>query len=212
MKEKDKYLDFNEIISDTALSSLIKYSIHKSQYRSYHDLQDHTLSLFIDNYATINSHILITDKNHFYRSIWRTIINRLHEKYLPDETYAFNWFIEITPHSFFIWLTSGKNLDFTEVDKLLKKYDISDELLESNFEICFKKLCLEDCNLSIESFDRIPSSIKPKTRKEQLGLIFNLMNIPPLEELSHFVQKYQRKIASECNSIDILINLDNEPK
>ena len=52
----------------------------------------------------------------------------------------------------------------------------------------------------------IPVSLRPKKNKEILGLIFNIINIPPLEELFIFFDRYQKKIEMELMELNGILN------
>ncbi|MCW6544883.1 hypothetical protein NE897_04055 [Yersinia ruckeri] len=204
MKQNEKYHNMQGIVSDDFLK-IVGVILDSVQHRSYEHMQDNLVSLFCKDYLLQKDMILITDKNIIYRSIWKEIIDTLYNIYLPSENNEFDWSIELTPHSFFLWLTAGKELNYVEVDKLLKKYNITEEYLESNFESCLKAMHLDDCDLAIDDFEMIPSSLELSTRREQLAFFFNIMNIPPLENLYIFFNSYCVLIQTQLTSLNQIL-------
>lgn len=210
MKLKEKYHNLQGTITDDFLK-IIGITLNSVQHRDYEHILDSLISAFSKDISLQKDIILITDKNLIYRSIWKEIIDKLYDTYLPSEKKEFNWTIELTPHSFFLWLTSGRQLNYVEVDKLLKKYNITEEYLESDFESSLKAMHLDGCDLSIENFEIIPSSLELNTKREQLAFFFNIMNIPPLEELYIFFNSYSILIQTQITSLNTILN-NNEKK
>lgn len=209
MTVTEKYVDLEKLIEEDFLK-VIGLLLTEVQLRNYEGIQSHLISSFCKDYLMKRDLTLITDTNYLYRSIWKSIIAKLYSTYLPLENFEFNWSIEKTPHSLFLWMTAGRNLDYYELDKLLKHYGISNDEIESNFESCLCRMKLDECNLTIEDFELIPQSLNLNSNKEKLALFFSIMNIPPLEEIYLFFEKYKNLTQSHIISLNNILNIDKE--
>ncbi len=200
-----EYQDFSKVINEEVLL-ILNPILEATQHRLFNENIDRLSGLFIEEYEKKSSDILITDKHMIYRSLWKNILEKLYTIYLPGEKYNFNWFIELTPHSFFLWLTSSKELSFKELDKLVSHYNIDYEQLELNLNTCIEKMNLSSSKISIETLDVIPNNIKLSTNRENLSLILSLLNIPPLEEIYIFTNKFITKNIAEENKLNKVLN------
>ncbi|HBW2383193.1 TPA: hypothetical protein MEM93_005827, partial [Klebsiella pneumoniae] len=133
-------------------------------------------------------------------------IDSLYDFYLPEYNYEFTWHIETTPYSFFLWLSSGQEKNERDVELLQEKYNINNSILESDLDKVIEKLAPESNQIIVKAIQMIPVSLRPQKNKEILGLIFNIINIPPLEELFIFFDRYQKKIEMELMELNGILN------
>lgn len=147
--------------------------------------------------------LLATDKFFLYRKIWQGILETLYEKYLPHMKYEFRWIIEITPYTMMLSQLSRGFFNGQEIEMQKQILKIEDKQIEEKFESLIETLGFEGAGLKrgVESF--LPATLVPQTRKEQLILLFRLMNYPPLGELALFVHRYNTLIKKQAKDLSI---------
>lgn len=199
------YIDLKKIFTPD-LFRIINTILDKTQNRYYKNNIDHMLGLIVEDFYGIKESFLITDKHYIYKSLWKLVIDSLYDFYLPEYNYEFTWHIETTPYSFFLWLSSGQEKNERDVELLQEKYNINNSILESDLDKIIEKFSPESNQIIIKAIQMIPVSLRPQKNKEILGLIFNIINIPPLEELFIFFDRYQKKIGMELMELNGILN------
>lgn len=182
-------IDMKPVVKNSYLQ-LIKYCINMVNSMQHDKLLESMLRLYIegdvegDVESDVCKKIVIIEKFSLYKKFWKAIMETLYENHLPQINYRFHWEIEITPYTVSLCEVSKNIHSNDEYEIQAELYKLTDEQLKSNWDATNKKMKLDQ-----KWFDEIPKSIMPSNKKEQLILLFRLMNFPPLEEISYFVHR-----------------------
>lgn len=147
--------------------------------------------------------LIITDKFYFFRNLWKGVLDNLYEKYLPNVKYDFTWDIEITPYTMMLCEFSKEHFESTEIELFKKILRVTDEQIESEFDIIAEKLGFDKIGLKDGIISKLPAELLPATKKEQLILLFRLMNFPPLGELALFQNRFNINVKSQVEKLSI---------
>ncbi|MDW3195482.1 MAG: hypothetical protein R8G66_24105 [Cytophagales bacterium] len=188
-------LDFKEIVKDVHMH-LIANVMDRILLFEVDSILDHFVDLFLDKPENASKVLIVTDKFWIYKNLWKAIMELLYERYFPDKNYEFNWSIEVTPYTLLICdYMDGE--ESTEFSRFTSQAGFTEEKIEENFKEVVDEVRLNDY------IDRIPENLRPNTRKEQLILIFRLMNFPPLEELAFFFGAFNSRIQQQLSDLKI---------
>lgn len=161
------------------------------------------LHIQISDQPNADEFLVITDKFYLFRNLWKGILDTLYEKYLPNVKYDFAWDIEVTPYTMMLCELSKEHFESTEIELFKKTLGVTDEQIESEFDTIAEKLGLDKIGLKDGIVNKIPAKLLPASKKEQLILLFRLMNFPPLGELSLFQHRYNANIKKQAEKLSI---------
>jgi hypothetical protein len=192
--------DLTNIVKNTYLKQ-IEVSLSCVESFSFDELLNATIRMYVSNPPEVEKKLLITDKFHIFRAIWKSVLECLYKDYLPSHRYEFSWKIEVSPYTLALCeLTKNRRCDneFRVIKDLLKITDVEfqDQYLDILSEIGMASLGFPD---GLENI--VPRSLLPHKRIDQLNLLFRLMNFPPLEEFAVFFDTYGRHVSSQIKTL-----------
>lgn len=197
-------IDFSQILNNSHLK-LVEISLDSIACLGFDDLLNKVICLFISEPNEPDKKLLITDKFHIYKNIWKAVLEKLYTEFLPNYNYKFDWEIEISPFTLTLCeLTKGKKCEneFNIIKNLLK---ISDEEFETDYYEVLRRLGADSLGFPDGVIGKIPQSLAPKTRIDQLNLLFRLMTFPPLDELAVFYMKYGSYTKQKIESLSVFV-------
>jgi hypothetical protein len=190
------------IVANTYLH-IIKGTLNRILYFESDTILNNFIRLHISSPELADEVLIVTDKFFLFRNLWKAILETLYEKYLPDYKYNFVWEIEITPYTVMLCELSKDYFESKEIELLKKQLTVSDEQIESDFDNILGKLGLENLGLKNGIEDKVPKEIIPQNKKDQLILLFRLMNFPPLGELALFLSLYNSNLKKQSESLSL---------
>lgn len=194
--------DFRPIIENSYLQ-IIKGTLNRILYFEFDNILNTIIRAHLNEPESADEKLIITDKYFIYRLLWKAILERLYEKYLPNYKYDFIWEIEVTPYTLMLCELSKGHFQSTEIELQKKLLGLSDERIESEYHKILIEAGFDKIGLGKGLEDRIPYELMPKTRKAQLILLFRLMNFPPLGELSLFQNLYSANLKKQTTDLAI---------
>jgi 5S rRNA maturation endonuclease (ribonuclease M5) len=194
--------DFKPIVANSYLY-IIKGTLNRILFFESDTIINGLLRLHISEPEMADEKLVTTDKFYLYRLLWKGILETLYEKYLPNVKYEFKWTIEITPYTLMLCELSKAHFESTEIELFKSIVKVTDEEIESDFDSITEKVGLQNIGLEGGIVDRIPSEFLPATKKEQLILLFRLMNFPPLGELALFQNYYNANLKQQTEQLSI---------
>ncbi|MEQ2353669.1 TOPRIM nucleotidyl transferase/hydrolase domain-containing protein [Pseudoalteromonas piscicida] len=197
-------IDYSEIVKDTYLL-LVKDALNSITYLNFDGLLNRVICLFISDPSEPDKKLLITDKFYIYKNIWKAVIELLYKEFLPNYNYRFEWEIEISPFTITLCeLTKGKKCE-SEFDIIKSLLKISDEQFETDYYQLLNKLGADSLGFPDGIVGKIPKSLVPGTRIEQLNFLFRLMTFPPLDELAVFYMRYGSYTKQKIESLSVFL-------
>jgi len=142
--------------------------------------------------------LIITDKFYVFKLLWKAILETLYANFLPHVNYSFEWQIEATPYTLMMCDFTKEHANDKDMQKMKELLNISDEQIEGDYDKIVDSLGLGKIGLGNGVSDLLPPPLLPATRKEQLLLLFRLMNFPPLGELALFQNHYNAFIKKQA--------------
>lgn len=194
--------DFKPIVANSYLH-IIKGTLNRILYYESDTILNNIIRLHISEPDLADEKLVITDKFFLYRNLWKAILETLYEKYLPQVKYEFLWDIEITPYTMLLCELTKDHFENKEIQLQKKIMTISDELIESDFDKILNDAGFKNIGLEGGIKNKIPNEILPISKKEQLILLFRLMNFPPLGELALFQNKYNSNLKKQTTNLSI---------
>ena len=194
--------DFKPIVANSYLH-IIKGTLNRILFFETDTILNNLIRLHISEPELADEKLIITDKFFLLRNLWKAILETLYEKYLPNVKYEFTWDIEVTPYTMMLCELTKDHFESIEIELLKKILTISDEQIESDFDIIVDKIGLANIGLKDGIKSKIPTEILPTTKKEQLILLFRLMNFPPLGELSLFQNHFNSNLKKQAKNLSI---------
>lgn len=194
--------DFKTIVTDTYLY-IIKGTLNRILFFETDSILNYLIRLHITEPENADEILIATDKFYLFRNLWKGILETLYEKYLPDLKYEFTWDIEITPYTMMLCELSKEHFESTEIELLKKTLKVTDEQIESDFDIIANNIGLDKIGLKDGIKSKIPTELLPATKKEQLILFFRLMNFPPLGELAVFQNHFYSNLKNQVENLSI---------
>ncbi len=201
-------MNFKEIVKESYLH-IIKGSLNRILLFDFDSIINNLISLHVkikegETKLNADEQLLITDKFFIVQNLWKSIIEALYENFLPKTDYTFSWKIEITAYTLMLCeLSSEQFSSEKELNHLKELAKITDDDIENDFQklkenLGFEKIGIENILESTLAKEKIPNS-----RKEQLLLLFRLMNFPPLREISKFINLYNTSINQDIKNLSI---------
>jgi hypothetical protein len=188
-------IDLKLIVKNT-YKSIIKAIIDRILLFQFDDILNDLINLHIDiGDKPADKELLITDKFFIIKNLWKAIVETLYDKYLPDSKYEFKWDIEITPYTIML-CNLQKNTSNIEIDTLKKITGFSDDDIENKYEKVANTI-----GLDLKFLEQIPESYLPKSKRDQLNMLFRLMNFPPLGEMAIFYNEFYFVSSLRLNEI-----------
>lgn len=154
--------------------------------------------------------LLIPDTFYLYQKIWNDTLKSLYKKYLPEIDYTKNWVCEITPYTFFC-VNNFSNKDYKDivVNDFTYKTDKKENEIESSLELLkegLSKMGFDENNpLQVISDELLPAS-----NIERFGLLYKLMDFPPLTELAIFYNSVYQKYTKRLETLSPLFSGDKK--
>jgi hypothetical protein len=182
---------------------IIKGSLDRIMLFEIDSIMNHLIRLHISDPENADEKLVITDKFYLYRHLWKGILETLYDKFLPHIEYTFDWEIEITPYTIMLCELSNENFTSTEIELQKKIMNLTDEKIEQEYASILQTARFDKIGLKEGLKNHVPISILPSTKKEELSLIFRLMNFPPLGELSLFLNLYNAYLKKQANELSI---------
>jgi len=202
-------VDLKSIIKPNYLP-LIKGTLNRILLFETDSILNHLIRLHLENPPKADEVLVITDKFFIFKKLWQGILETLYENYLPNIKYEFTWEIEITPYTLMLCEFTKEHFQSTEIDLLKKILKITDEEIETDFSVLMEKLGAESLGIKEGLKHKIPKEVLPKTKKEELILLFRIMNFPPLGELSLFLERYNQNLKEQTKDLSIAFSgIDN---
>ena len=204
-------MNFREIVKESYLH-IIKGSINRILLFDFDSIINNLIRFHVDikdGETKINAdeQLLITDKFFIVQNLWKSIIETLYENFLPKVDYSFSWKIEITAYTLMLCeLSSGHFSSEKELDHLKDLAKINDDDIENNFQKLRKDLGFQKIGIENVLELTLPKEKIPNNRKEQLLLLFRLMNFPPLREISKFINEYNSSINQDLKSLSTVFS------
>lgn len=201
--------DLKPIVAHSYLS-IIKGTLNRILYYEIETIMNYLIRFHIDikdeksgDKILADEALIITDKVFIYRKIWKAILETLYQRYLPHHNYSFDWIIEVTPYTLMLCEFTNDYCQHKDYDKLKELLDITDQQIETEYLSVIGKIGLEKIGIPNGLEDLIPSNLLPKTKGEQLKLLFRLMCFPPLGELSLFQNHYNNFIKEQSKQLSV---------
>lgn len=188
------------IVEETFLH-LIKSALERISLFESDTILNYFIRLYVQTPAKADEKLIITDKFYLFKNLWQPMLEILYEEYLPTKEYEFSWEIEITPFTLMqCELTKNffKPIEF-EIQKSL--LGVTDEDIEENYSSILEKIQVEKIGSTIKLLNYIPNEMRPKTKKEELILLFRLMNYPPLGELALVLEFYRQTLRKQITDL-----------
>lgn len=203
-KNSRSEIDLSEIVESSYLL-LIENSLNSVAYLNFDELLNRVICLFISEPSEPDKKLLVTDKFYIYKNIWKAVLERLYNEYLPNYEYRFDWEIEISPFTLTLCeLTKGKKCE-SEFNIIKSLFKISDERLETDYYEVLSKLGADSLGFPDGVIGKIPKSLVPEKRIDQLNFLFRLMTFPPLEELAVFYMRYGSYTKQKIESLSVFV-------
>jgi len=193
-------VDLKPIVKTTYLH-IIKGTLNRILLLETDSILNHLVRLHIENPPKADEVLVITDKFFLFKKLWQGILETLYETYLPEVKYEFTWEIEITPYTMMLCELTKEHFVSEEIDLQKKILKMTDEQIETGFSSLLEKLGAESLGLKQGLENKIPKEILPKTKKDELILLFRLMNFPPLNELAIFVEHYNQNLKEHTRNL-----------
>ena len=213
-----KKMNLKEIVKNSYLH-IIKGSLNRIILFEFDSILNHLIRLHIevktDESSTENADetLIITDKFFIYRNLWKAVLETLYSNHLPNINYSFDWKIEVTPYTIMLCELSKDIIKSEkEIEHLKTLTKFTDEDIESNFEDISDKIGLKKIEVYDYLKNILPQDLFPTKRKEQLLLLFRLMNFPPLEELALFFSRYNSSLKEELSQLSVAFTGIEESK
>ncbi|AZE90150.1 TOPRIM nucleotidyl transferase/hydrolase domain-containing protein [Pseudomonas orientalis] len=194
-------INFDDLLIGNDYLLLIKHSLEASHSFLFDNLLNNTIRLYIENADEINKHILVTDKFHIYRMLWKAILERLYTNYLPSQKYIFKWSIEATPYTLLQCRMSNTTACHPEFEITKNILGISLENIDHEYDYLLEAMDLKSLGLPNGLCDILPDNLIPESKSAQLNLLFRLMSFPPLEELAVFFMTYGAYTSKQVDEI-----------
>jgi len=201
-------MNFKEIVKDSYLY-IMKGSLNRILLFDFDSIINNLIRLHIDikeGETKINAdeQLLITDKFFIVQNLWKSILETLYENFLPKVDYNFSWKIEITAYTLMLCELSSEHFSSeNELNHLKNLAKITDSDIENNFQKLKEDLGFEKIGIENALESTLPKEKIPSSHKEQLLLLFRLMNFPPLREISKFINEYNSTINQDIKSLSI---------
>lgn len=196
--------DFRPII-ESSYHLVIASALNKLKYFNFDMILRDVTGLYIDKDSIEIDHndILLSDLFYVGRNIWKSTLELLYERYLPEEKYEFKWKIEVTPYTIMLCNLTEEIHDDREVSLLKKLLSIDSEYIENNYNKVIDDIGLCKLGLPNGIADVLPDNLLPKEKNKQLSLLFRLMNFPPLGELALFHYLYNASIINKAEKLSV---------
>jgi len=195
-------VDFKPIVKETYLH-IIKGTLDKILLFQTDVILNELVRLHMAEPPKADEVLIVTDKFFIYKKLWQGILETLYETYLPYIQYEFNWEIEITPYSLMLCELTKEYFSSTEIESFKKILAITDEQIEKDYNSILEKIGVESLGLKEGLQNKIPNTLLPKTKKEELILLFRIMNFPPLSELALFLERYNQNLKTQVENLSI---------
>lgn len=192
--------DLTNFVKDTYLKQ-IETSILCVETFNFDELLNTTICMFISDPPDAEKKMLITDKFHIFKAIWKSVLECLYADYLPSHRYEFNWKIEVSTYTLALCeFTQDRRCDneFRIIKDCLK---ITDVEFQDQYHDVLDKIGMAHLGFPDGLENLVPRSLLPHKRLDQLNLLFRLMTFPPLEELAVFYETYGRHISSQIKTL-----------
>lgn len=192
----DKYssfrteVDFHRLLTDSFNLAFIKNSLEAAQTFLFDGLLHQAFRSVVQNEDEVGKYVLVTDKFHLYRMLWRAVLERLYANYLPGYEYVFEWSIEATPYTLLQCKMSESIVCHAEFESIERILGVSYVDIDDNYDFLLNTMDFRSLGLSSGLQGVLPKNLIPETRGAQLNLLFRLMTFPPLEELAVFFMTY----------------------
>lgn len=197
-------IDCSGVVKDSYLQ-LVEISLNSVAYFNFDELLNRVICLFISEPKEPDKKLLITDKFYIYKNIWQAVMEQLYSEFLPNYDYRFDWEIEISPFTLTLCeLTKGKKCE-NEFDIIKSLLKISDEQFETDYYEVLSRLGADSLGFPDGVIGKIPKSLVPETRIEQLNILFRLMTFPPLDELAVFYMRYGSYTKQKIESLSVFL-------
>ncbi|KAA6330131.1 hypothetical protein EZS27_021133 [termite gut metagenome] len=204
-------INLKEIVKTTYLQ-IIRGALNKILVFDIDSLMNDLIRMHIINPPQADEVLVITDKFFLYKKLWQGILETLYEIYLPNTKYVFDWEIEITPYTLMLCDFTKEYFESKEVELQKKILNVSNEQIELDFDSLLVRIKADTIGLKYGLKDKIPNNLIPKTKKEELVLLFRLMNFPPLGELSVFIELYNQNLKQQINDLSVAFSRINTIK
>jgi hypothetical protein len=194
-------MDYKAVVRE-AYMGMVKGALNRALYLAIDDSIDDLLRLIIVEPAQVDE-LLITDKFSIYQGLWRAVVEVLYEEFLPHISYKCTWQLEVTPYTMLLCKLTEEHVSSNDLEYLQKLTSITDEQIESEFQSVVTMLNIAQLGLSNGLSDFLPAALLPSTRKEELRLLFRLMNFAPLTELALFQNQYIATLHTQFKKLSI---------
>ncbi len=191
-----------DIVKDSYLH-IIKGTLNRLAHGDIEGILNHLIKLHLTKPSDSDQTLIITDKFHAYRELWKAILETLYEKYLPHYQYKFEWRLELTPYTVMLCNWTKEVACDDELELLLSQTGITLDEIEQDFPSVDEKIGLTRMGLSYFLEERLPPELLPNELTDRFRLLLRLMNFPPLEELARFHGQYRSHINHQFNSLGV---------
>lgn len=198
--------DLKELVKDT-YHHIIRGSLNKILLFDIDSLMNQLIRMHIENPPKADEILIATDKFSIYRKIWQGVLEMLYETYMPNIKYEFKWEVEITPYTIMLCEFTKNNFTDLEIDLLKDILHIEDEQIESDFDNLLLLIGADKIGFEHGLKGKLPENFLPRTKKEELSLIFRFVNFPPLGELAKFVELYNQNLNQQIDNLSIAFSL-----
>jgi len=195
-------VDLKPIVKTTYLH-IIKGTLNRILFFETDSILNHLIRIHIENPPKADEILIITDKFFLFKKLWQGILETLYETYLPKIKYEFTWEIEITPYTLMLCELTKEHFASTEIELQKKLLELTDEQLETDYSFLLEKMGAESIGLKNGLLNKIPIEVLPKTKKDELILLFRLMNFPPLGELALFIEQYNQNLKKQVMDLSV---------
>ncbi|MET4108531.1 hypothetical protein ABIB60_003905 [Hymenobacter sp. UYP22] len=195
-------MDFKPVVKEAYLG-VIKGACNRVLHFEVDDSINSLLRLLIVEPPKADEVLLITDKFFLYQALWKATLELLYEEFLPLFPYEHTWQMEVTPYTMLLCELTAELATTRELDDLQTLTQITDEQLEFDFQDVAEKTGLTRLGFGNGLANLLPPSLLPRTRREELLLLFRLMNFPPLTELALFQNRYNAALRHQFERLAI---------
>ena len=194
--------ELKKVVENTYLH-IVRGALNKMLLFDIDSCMNQLVRMHIENPPKADEVLVVTDKFFIYRKIWQGVLEMLYETYLPNIQYKFEWKMEITPYTLMVCELTKKDFVSLEIEMQKNILHISDEQIEFDFAKLLKTIGADKIGFENGLKDKLPEKFLPKTKTEELSLLFRFMNFPPLSELANFVELYNQNLKQQFNNLAI---------
>lgn len=194
--------DFKPIVANSYLQ-IIRGTLNRILYFETDTIVNNLIRLHITEPANADEILIISDKFYIYHNLWKGILEMLYTTFLPNVKYEFVWELEVTPYTMMLCELTKENFESKEIELLKKALELTDAQIESDFVSISDRIGLDKIGLKDGIKNKIPTEFLPISKKEQLILLFRLMNFPPLEELALFQNRFNSNLKNQVEKLSV---------